>query len=177
MSADLLCCDSALDHADNITLIPVRKIRAIALQSNKSNKSIKWPHRRNALGAGSLLGSRAHSATNIELLGWLNPGWMLALFAALGVVAGTMFGWRAIYGGCMSCVLGLSILTGMGFVGPGGGDGNLFYVYAMLGSSLFILSSVVASSFGGNSDDCRSRDLSNAHNSLAARFLAACWPR
>lgn len=97
------------------------------------------------MGLVPYLDRALYSATNIELLGWLNPGWMLALFAALGVVAGTMFGWRAIYGGCMSCVLGLSILTGMGFVGPGGGDGNLFYVYAMLGSSLFILSSVVAS--------------------------------
>jgi hypothetical protein len=69
-------------------------------------------------------------------LGGLGIGWFVALFAVLGAVAGAAFSLRGALGGPVSCVIGLGLLTVIGFVGRGG-DGDLFYVLGVFGSAVF----------------------------------------
>ena len=95
------------------------------------------------LGLLPYLDRIAFTEQGIDLLGSLYPGWILALFAALGALAGTIFLLRAALGGVISCAIGLALLTASGFIG-GGGDGDLFYPFAALGSAFFSFSALIA---------------------------------
>lgn len=96
------------------------------------------------LGSIPYLDRALYKSMHIDLLDGLYPGWMLMLFMILGAMAGAIFKRGGVYGGFVSCVFGLLLLTGIGFIGRHGGDGNFFYAYAVLGSTVFIGSSVAA---------------------------------
>lgn len=96
-----------------------------------------------SLGLVPCLDRLAYATKRIDPLGAWYPGWILVLFAALGLIAGALFCRKAALGGLASCVPGLSLLTAKGFIG-GGGDGDLFFWFAGFGSSLFMLCAVAA---------------------------------
>jgi hypothetical protein len=113
------------------------------MSGNPIKRPVRGPGWLTAIAGSTLLGllpylDRAvYTVTDRQTpLGELGIGWFVALFAVLGAVAGVAFSLRGALGGPVSCVIGLVLLTMLGFVGRGG-DGDLFYVLGIFGSAVF----------------------------------------